>query len=97
MESLQQAIKKYSPPEDTQGEEVFVVDNADRKYLKEKLFTIQIACGTYDKKNAKTALSDLKQKSWPRLIRDQLSTIAEYLLHSEFDKAAALAKETVSN
>jgi hypothetical protein len=45
-----------------------------------------------DKKTAKTALSELREKAWPRQIKEQLAAIAELLLHSDFNDAAEAAK-----
>jgi len=94
MEELNKVIENLKPaeedtPEDTQT----AMDSADSAFLQEKLMEIQVACASFDKKTAKAALSVLKQKTWPRTIRDQLSAIAEHLLHSEFEEAAAIARE----
>ena len=94
IESLNKVMEKLKPAEgDAFEEEAEGEDGADRQFLQEKVLAIQAACASFDKKAAKTALAELKQKTWPRLIRDHLSAIAEHLLHSEFDEAAAIARE----
>jgi hypothetical protein len=91
IESLQEVIEKLKPDEeDTEGEDTGVFDKA---FLQEKLQTIQTACASFDKKTVKEALNALKQKPWPRSIKEQLNAIKNHLLHSEFDEAAAKAKE----
>jgi PAS domain S-box-containing protein len=94
LESLNKVIEKLKPAEgDAAEEETESEDSGDKQFLQEKLQAIQAACASFDKKAAKTALAELKQKTWPRLTRDKLSVIAEHLLHSEFDEAAAIARE----
>jgi len=91
---LNKVIENLKPDEEESAEEApAAMDSAESALLKEKLMEIQMACASFDKKSAKTALSILKQRTWPRTIRDQLSAIAERLLHSEFDEAAAITKE----
>jgi len=93
IDSLNEVIKKLEPIEDNDE----ISDNFDYPYLKEKIKEIINACASYNKKAAKEALASLKQKNWTSLTRDKLSDIAEHLLHSEFDEAAAIAKEINNN
>ena len=74
-------------------EETESINDADKQLLREKLQAIEAACASFNKKAAKTALADLKEKTWPRPVRDKLSAIGEYLLHSEFEAVAAIARE----
>jgi CheY-like chemotaxis protein len=67
----------------------------DLPYLREKLSVIQAACEAYDKKTAKDALAELRQKAWSRQTREQLDTIAEHLLHSDFEEVASCAAQTI--
>jgi CheY-like chemotaxis protein len=92
LSSLRNIIEKYRPSEDT-AEEEFDDSDIDHSYLQEKLKVFQEACASFDKKSAKETLADLKQKSWPKPIREKLSMITESLLHSEFEEAAAIARE----
>jgi len=64
---------------------------AAREYLKKALWEIQAACTAYDKKAAKEALTELRQQTWSRPVKELLNTIAEHLLHSEFEEAANIA------
>ncbi|MDR2576333.1 MAG: response regulator [Treponema sp.] len=62
-------------------------------FLKEKLPLIRKACEEYDEVAAATALSELKQISWSNSVEEMLDAISEHLLHSDFEEAAALAKD----
>ncbi|MDR0463836.1 MAG: hypothetical protein LBG94_01825, partial [Treponema sp.] len=92
IESLQQVVDKLKPVSDDTNESE-TPDDSDRFFLQDKLKVFQETCLSMDKKTAKDTLSSIKEKSWPRLIKEQLSLISEHLLHSEFDEAAAIAKE----
>ena len=59
-------------------------------FLKEKLAVIKDACSAMDKKTAKKALNELRDKTWSRKPNELINLIAEHLLHSEFDEASAL-------
>ena len=63
----------------------------DPAYLRENLRAIQEACAVHDKQTVKKALAGLRQKVWSRQTREQLDTIAAYLLHSDFEEAAGVA------
>jgi len=68
-------------------------DDARKAYLREKLLAIQTACASYNERDANAILTELRQEAWPPSVREQLAGIAEHLLHSEFEEAAAIAKE----
>ncbi|MDR0320210.1 MAG: response regulator [Treponema sp.] len=93
LESLQNVIDKLKPDEEDTGEEGNSITSEDQALLTEKLLAIQDACASLNKKAAKDALACIKEKSWPRPIREKLSALAEHLLHSEFEEAAGIAKE----
>lgn len=63
--------------------------------LREKLSIIKEACASYDKKSAKKILNELREKIWTHDTKELLNTIAEHLLHSEFDDAAALIDKNI--
>ena len=67
-------------------------DSENLEYLAEKLRIIRTACEKYDEATANKALSELKQKKWSNSANALLDTIAEYLLHSDFEEAAKLAE-----
>jgi len=60
-------------------------------FLNEKLIKIKDACASFDKKTAKAALSELREKTWSHNTKELLNKIAEHLLHSEFEEAARVA------
>jgi signal transduction histidine kinase/DNA-binding NarL/FixJ family response regulator/HPt (histidine-containing phosphotransfer) domain-containing protein len=62
------------------------VSMEDYEYLQDKMHAIKNACESYNKSAVKKTLSELKQKQWPRQVKNNLENIAEYLLHSEFEK-----------
>jgi len=91
LEALRKVIEKNKPKED--DGDVSEQDSVyDRAHLEEKLLVIQKACEEYDEKTASTVLGELKQKKWPRSVKEVLDAIAEHLLHSDFEEAANLAK-----
>ncbi|MCL2175587.1 MAG: hypothetical protein FWB73_06040, partial [Treponema sp.] len=94
--ALKALIIKFSPDEDS----VYISEEAltreDTDYLKEKLLIIKTACGQLNKKEAKSALSELQRKAWTKNINSALEDIATLLLHSEFDKAAETAQKAAS-
>ena len=72
------------------------VDSAsedDMIRLKNKLLEIKESCSGYDKKTAKDLLVTLRQSTWPSSIEKCLSTIAGFLLHSDFDEAVAAIED----
>jgi len=64
-------------------------------FLREKLLVIREACAEFEKKTAKGALNELREKKWSHNTRELLNKISEHLLHSDFDNAAALADEQI--
>jgi PAS domain S-box-containing protein len=92
LEKLNKVIEKFDVEEEDAAAEDAVAQTIDFAVFKEKLSAIQEACASYDKKAAKTALSELKQMNY-RAVKEQLSLIDEHLLHSEFDEAASVAHQ----
>ena len=84
LEKLHTIIKKLEPEENAAKN----ADNAgDNKFLEEKLLAIKEACESLDKKTAKDTLAELRKKTWPQSVDEQLSALSANLLHSEFDEA----------
>jgi PAS domain S-box-containing protein len=69
------------------AEEYGDVSDEDKAYLHKMLLVVKEACAVYDKKAAKSALAELKQKPLPKKYGELLDTIAEHLLHSDFNEA----------
>ena len=90
------AVIKEIKPKDEDYETSEETDDAIA-LLREKLIVIHDACAALDKKTAKNTLNELREKTWTHKTRELLNKIAEHLLHSEFDNAAALALEYIKN
>jgi len=91
--SMRAVIEKLKPHDDQTNEVENIEDTGDLQFLAEKLRVIEEACEAYDKSSAKKALAELKTRAWPRKIKDTLSVITEYLLHSDFEEAISVIKE----
>jgi CheY-like chemotaxis protein/two-component sensor histidine kinase len=66
------------------------VSEEDMAFLHKMLLAVKAACATYDKKTAKAALTELKQKPWPLSYSKLLDTLSGHLLHSDFEEAEAV-------
>ncbi|MCL1807345.1 MAG: ATP-binding protein [Oscillospiraceae bacterium] len=65
----------------------------DVELLREKMAQIHSACDVYDKKTAKAALDELKQKQWSGQTAGKIDAIAVHLLHGTFKEAMGIAEE----
>jgi len=65
-------------------------------FLNEKLKVIKEACETLDKKSAKNALNELKEKTWSHNTNELLNTVSNHLLHSEFDDISACISKFIN-
>jgi len=91
LDDLRKLIERVTPKEEDD-----VADfDSDPEFLREKLHLIQISCETYNKKSAKDALTELKQKSWSISTRTLLNSLSEFLLYGDFEKAAAVVRDAV--
>jgi signal transduction histidine kinase/CheY-like chemotaxis protein/HPt (histidine-containing phosphotransfer) domain-containing protein len=93
LEWLHEVIEKTKPKDDDTDREES--DN-DLAYLVEKIPAIQKACEEYDEKTANSILAELGQKKWAHSVKELIDAVAMHLLHSDFDKAANLAKDFIS-
>jgi len=90
MNKLQAIIKKITPQEEDDNGKTA---QEDWGFLQEKLIIFRAACTVYDKKAAKEILVELKKKNWSRATKEMLNTLAEHLLHSDFEEAANIARD----
>jgi len=60
----------------------------DEALLREQLLMIKTACEEYDESAADALLTELRKTAWAGDAEELLSTIAEQLLHSDFDEIA---------
>jgi len=81
---LLEKLKKHTPEENDE-----VIQDSD--FLKEKMNQIKDACGRLNIKDAKEALSELKQKRWPRKINEIIYEISLYLIRGEYPKVVSAA------
>jgi signal transduction histidine kinase/DNA-binding response OmpR family regulator len=61
--------------------------------LKERLQIIKDACKAMDKKIIRNVLTELREKAWSQKTNELLSSVEEFLLHSDFDEASAVIDE----
>jgi signal transduction histidine kinase/CheY-like chemotaxis protein len=94
LEALQAVIGKIKPKDDD-GADVEETREA-LVYLREKLTDIKNACDAYDKKAVKNTLNELKEKTWSHKTKEVMNSIADHLLHSEFDEVSSLAASYIS-
>jgi CheY-like chemotaxis protein len=80
---LRALLEELTPKEETTGCET---EDEDRAYLLEKLKAIKAACEGYDEKTVDKIIAELREKPWSRPTKELLNTIAEHLLHSDFDE-----------
>jgi hypothetical protein len=93
IDALKSMVNKLASEKDLSDAQVTAEDIA---YFKEKMLEVKTACETLQKKAAKTAMNDLKAKEWPKRISHVLDELSVHLLHSDFEKAAAIAAEAVA-
>jgi len=93
IDALLKIITKFKSLETDNTAEITAGDLA---FLREKLAVIKTACEKYNMKDAKTALSDLKQKTWPLTVNDICDQISIGLLRGEFKKIISVIEEALS-
>jgi HPt (histidine-containing phosphotransfer) domain-containing protein len=85
LEDLRDVVTSLSPKEE---ESVADASLEDTSYLHAGLEKIRDACEIYNKKAARTALENLKTKTWTKETKTLLDNIAANLLHSAFEEAS---------
>ena len=94
LSELRAVVDKLKPEAE---EQLSDISDEDKAYLRKVLLTVKEACAVYDKKAAKAALAELKQKPLPKMYGELLDTIAEHLLHSDFNEAEAACDVCLSD
>jgi len=92
--ALKSLIKKLGEAGGLSGARV---SGEDAAYLRKELLEVITACQAINKKAAKEAVNDLKQKIWPPGIHGVLDSLSACLLHSDFEKAASIAENAVKH
>jgi signal transduction histidine kinase/CheY-like chemotaxis protein/HPt (histidine-containing phosphotransfer) domain-containing protein len=98
IEALESLSKKYKSNE---KDAVVYLENKelsdeDTIFLLEKLSIIKSTCVTFNNKEARNALDELKQRVWPRRIANNLNEISIHLLHSAFKTIAIITENTIN-
>jgi len=85
-------------PAETDGsvEDVHEISREDIVFLRKKLIEIKTACEKFIPKDAKTALTALKQKTWTKKINDLLNEISVCLIRGEFTKVKTIADKAAN-
>jgi len=96
LEELKKVIEKLKPNEDDTDEDM-EDSEYDMEFFGEKLLVIQKSCEKYDEQTANTVMVELAQKKWPHSVKELLSVIYEYLLHSDFDEAVNIIGNYLKN
>jgi hypothetical protein len=89
-----QSLAERLKPDEANGE--VNVSQGEMIYLKEKLHDLQTACESFKIRDAKTALADLRQKTWPQEIREAIDEISVDILSGAFKKVAPLVEKLVN-
>jgi CheY-like chemotaxis protein len=90
IEKLKALVAKLKPKEISSASPA---SHEDMICLKEKLSELIAACEAFNIRAAKTALNDLKQKTWLQETADAINEISVSLLHGELKKAASTAEK----
>ena len=80
---LRKIVTKFAQQE--AKEEDSKVINGDFGYLREQLLVVKKACAVYDKKTAKDAIIELRQRVWSPAVKELLSIMAAHLLSGDFN------------
>jgi PAS domain S-box-containing protein len=88
---LRAVMDKLRPPEAGEYGEGDV-SGEDMAYWRKMLSAIKGACAEYNTNAAKDALTELRRKPWPGAYAKRLDAIAEHLLQSDFEEAAAVCE-----
>ncbi|MDR0302382.1 MAG: response regulator [Treponema sp.] len=93
LEGLYTVVEKIKPKDE---EDADIEDTQEAlAFLREKLIAIKSACDAFDKKSVKNNLNELKEKTWSHKTRELMNSIADHLLHSEFDEVSGLAESYI--
>jgi signal transduction histidine kinase/DNA-binding response OmpR family regulator len=94
LEKLRTLTEKLDPASAAAGEDdgknaddLSDINSDDNMYLKDKLLIVKDSCVSYNKKIAKYALAEIRKKTWPKSVNEQINAISAHLLHSDFDDA----------
>ena len=96
LSDLKALIDRLSPAKKENGGDPAPADPGSvREYLREKLIVVRDSCGRQDKSCAEEALSELMEKSWPRMTKDLLGAMEERLSNGDFEEVSRLARKII--
>jgi len=85
LKSIKAFVEELEPKRETaEGVDM----NEDKPYLAEMLLKIKAACEEFDENTADEAITELRKAEWSQETTEMLRSIAEHLLHSDFDEIA---------
>ena len=87
IKALRSLIKKISAAEPDDSIEA---SREDMEYLRKRLIDIDTYCEKFLLKDAKTALNELKKKTWPRKTNDMINEISMCLIRGEYSKVRSV-------
>jgi len=100
MNLLQLFLDKIKQQKENESENDDVsssISSEEKDYLVNKLNDIKNACEKLVLRDAKAALNELKQKTWPRKISEIVNDISLYLIRGEYSKVASVIDRAVQN
>jgi CheY-like chemotaxis protein len=92
LKKIIEKLKAHSEDDET-GE--LLVGEESWGYLHEKLPIIKNACEEFDRKTAKDTITELRQRAWPRHVKEMLGTMAEKLLDGDFMEVSSVAEKII--
>jgi len=95
LHTLIEKLEAEKDAEKTEGNKTAAA--GDNQFLKEKLQSLKEGCVSLDKKAAKKALAEIREKTWPPAINEQIEAISVHLLHSKFDEIIHIIDNSLQN
>jgi len=89
LENLGEVIQKL----ESEKNAIAPKEEEDTVYLKAELLEFRSACTNYDKKHAKSILTELCSVQWSPKTKKFLDILQEFLLHSDFEEAVSKTTE----
>jgi len=96
IKALRSLLEKIKAAIEGETGENVNISQEDVNFLRNKLTDIKTACEKLVLKDAKKAVAELKQKTWPRKTGDIINEISLCLLRGEFAKVVSAADETLN-
>ena len=92
LSTLRELISELTPKEEP---EIAEASDDDSAFLREQLLAVKAACEEFDESAADKIITGLREKPWPRHIKEMLASVSEHLLHSDFDEAAGVIERFI--